>query len=103
MIFAQEIVFVFLFLLLSSFFFTFFIAIFFNPRGKREVELEPSKNVNVCVCVCVCERAEKVENSPYFAKASSLSSHRHKRRHCLLLQDAHSRSQAAQAHGKNHH
>ena len=94
MISAREIVVVFLFLLLSSFFHLFFFAISFNPRGKREVELEPSKYVNVCVCVC--ERAEKVETSPYFAKASLPSS----RRHCLLLQDAHSRSQVAQAQAK---
>ena len=44
--------------------------------------------------------ARVVENSPYFAKASSPSSHRHKRRHFLLLQDAHSRSQGAQAQPK---
>ena len=62
----------------------------------------------VFVCVCererererVCERAEKVENSPDFAKALLPSSHRHKRRHCLLLQDAHSRSKVAQAEAK---
>ena len=74
--------------------------------------------VCVCVCVCVrerererereserergCERAGKVENSPYFAKASSPSSHCHKRRHCLLLPGRSQSLPGSSSSGKNH-